>query len=218
MNRTTRNLILVIGAIGVIYLVSSTTVSTAQDDAHAAHKAHKPNKILTITLDATVVKVSLTALEQAGFSTAQLSFGSTSPDKIASLLADEKLSHIVGGAELTVADGHSGWVTMGKHEQTTAADGENAKVEFITGEARMEFEAECSYQDGDIIAAKFSFNASMEEEVSNTVERKDEKTIGSTDIDISTAVYLHTGRPKIVAAIKGEQDATILILRATIED
>ncbi len=215
MNRTTRNLILVIGVIGVIYLVSSTTVSTAQDDAHAAHKAHK---ILTIALDATVVKVSLTALEQAGVSTAGLSFGSTPPDKIASLLADKKLAHIVGGAELTVADGHSGWVIMSKHEQTTASDGEDAKHEFVTGEAKMKLEAECSYEDGDIVAARFTFNASMEEEVSSSAANKDEKTVGSTNLDVSTAVYLHTGQPKIVAALKGKQDATILILRATIED
>ncbi len=215
MNRTARNLILIIGAVGVIYLVSSTTVSTAQDDAHAAHKAHK---ILTIALDATVVKVSLTALEQAGVNTAQLSFGSTPPDKIASLLADKKLAHIVGGAELTVADGNSGWVIMGKHEQTTAADGENAKSEFAAGEAKMKLEAECSYEDGGIVAARFSFNASMEEEVSSSAENKDQETAGSTDLDVSTAVYLHTGQPKIVAALKGEQNATILILRATIED
>jgi len=215
MNRTTRNLILVICAIGIIYLVSSTTVSTAQDDTHAVHK---PHRILTIALDATVVKVSLTALEQAGVNTAQLSFGSTPPDKIAALLADKELARIVGGAELTVADGHSGWVTMGKHEQTTASDGEDSKREFVTGNARMKLEAECSYEDRDIVAARFTFNASMEEEASNTVEKKDEKTIGSTELDISTAVYLHIGRPKIVAALKGEQDATILILRATIED
>ncbi len=215
MNRTTRNLIQLIGAIGVIYLISSTTVSTAQDDAHAVHKSHK---ILTIALDATVVKVSLTALEQAGVNTAELSFGSTPPDKIASLLADKKLAHIVGGAELTVADGLSGWVIMSKHEQTTAADGENAKSEFVTGEAKMKLEAECSYEDGDIVAARFTFNASMEEEVSSSAERKEEKTVGSTNLDVSTAVYLHTGQPKIVAALKGEQDATILILRATIED
>ncbi len=215
MNRTTRNLILAIGAIGVIYLVSSTTVSTAQDDAHAVHI---PHKTLTIALDATVVKVSLAALEQAGVNTAQLSFGSTPPDKIASLLADKKLAHIVGGAELTVADGHSGWVIMSKHEQTTAADGENAKSEFVTGEAKMKLEAECSYEDRDIVAARFTFNASMEEEVSNAADKKDEKTVDSTDLDVNTAVYLHTGQPKIVAALKGEQDATILILRATIED
>jgi hypothetical protein len=215
MNRTARNLILVIGAVGVICLVSSTTVSTAQDNAHAAHKQHKT---LTIALDATVVKVSLKALEQAGVNTAELSFGSTPPDKIASLLADKKLARVIGGVELTVADGQSGRVIMGKHEQVTASNGENAKLNFVVGEAKMELEAECSYEDRDIVAAKFSFNASMEEEVSSSVERKDNKTIASTDLDVNTVVYLHTGRPKIVAALKGKQDATILILRATIED
>ncbi len=214
MNRTARNLILVIGAVGVIYLVSSTTVSTAQDDAHAAHKAHK---ILTITLDATVVKVSLTALQQLGVNTAALSFGSIPPDKIASLLANEKLAHIIGGAELTVADGHSGWVTMNKHKQTTAADDGDAKSEFITGEAKMKLEAECRYE-ARVVATEFSFIASMEEEVSSSADRKEEKAAGSTDLDISSAVYLHTGQPKIVAALKGKQDAIILILRATIED
>ena len=198
---------LVVVAVGmVIYFATLAQTSVADEEQFGG---------ITVSVEASVVRVAIEALDEIAGGSEILNLGSISADEVLRYVGEEG-AEVVSAVKLAVGNDSVGEITTEENAREKEKNQEDATGEHVDREISISFQAEASVETPSKIAVKFTFKQIVAENASSaSSDAEQEEEIVDT-FEVSSRLALQAGRPYIAGAKKNEDVATFLILRADI--
>lgn len=205
---------IVIASVAVlIYVVSSAGISAAEDTETAAQGRFVD---ATISVEASVIRVGLEALEKISDEPLGRTLSSIPIDRIMQCIREEEGGEVVSAVKLAVRNESVAEIVIeesGKEKTKNSGEqtGEHADIKTVTT-----FAAEAFVKGEEKIVVKLEFKHIVTKSTSSASSDAEEMRDIVRSFEVSSALVLRAGQPRVVGATKNEGEAAFLIVHADI--
>jgi hypothetical protein len=213
MARKLKIMVVVVSVGMLIYLVSSANISVAEDTEIASQEQFAD---VTISVEATVVRVELEVLEEITGEPANQTLSSIPIDKIMQCIRQEQGGEVVSAVKLAVGNDSVAEMNTERHEHEKRKNTDEGMGEQANIETTVSLRIEALVKNVDMIMIQFDFKQIASETASSSEADAEEQHDTVKKFEVSSGLVLQTGKPKIVSAARNEHVAKFLIMHADI--
>ncbi|MHC4557028.1 MAG: hypothetical protein ACYTFW_06100 [Planctomycetota bacterium] len=197
----------------LIYLVSSVGISAAEDTETAAQGQFAD---VTISVEASVVRVGLEALEKISGEPVGRTLSSIPIDRIMQCIREEEGGEVVSIVKLAVGNESVAKMTIEESRKEKMKNSGEQAGEYADIKTVTMFVAEAFVKGEEKIVVKLDFKHIVTESTSAASNDAEEMRDIIRTFEVSSALVLQAGQPRVVGATKNEGEAAFLIVYADI--